>query len=251
MLSVSRIEAATLASWPALETVIDGQWRARVAAGFSGRSNSIWCLDPADDEDAGIRLAALAPTYEIEGLPLLFRVTPLTGRNTFATLESQGWQGIKTSLVLSMDIGEVPGIDPAATLCDTVDPGFLATLARLQGFEGNTLDTFTAIVTAIGVPACGIVIAAEDGTPAAALICAQVDGIAMLYDVITADALRGRGFGRRLVATALSWAAENGARHAALQVQADNTMAVGLYLAMGFAFRYPYHYRRKPEIPQQ
>ena len=247
MLSVSRIETATLASWPALETVGDGQWRARFAAGFSGRSNSIWSLDPADDENAEARLAALVPAYEARGLPPLFRVTPLTGRKTFAMLETGGWQAAKTSLVLATEIGETGGIDATARLYDATDPAFLAIQARLQGFEGASLETFTAIVASIKVPACGIVIAAGDDSPAAALICAQTDGIAMLYDVITAPAQRGRGFGRRMIATALSWAAENGARHAALQVQADNIAALGLYLAMGFTFRYPYHYRRRPE----
>lgn len=247
MLSVPRIEAATLASWPALETVADGQWRARFAAGFSGRSNSIWCLDPADDANAKARLDALVPAYQSRGLPPIFRVTPLTGRTTFAMLEAGGWQAIKTSLVLSIGIGKTDGIDSAATLSDVTDPGFLATLTRLHGFEGKTLDTFTAIVNSIAVPACGMVIAAEDGAPAAALICAQSDGIAMLYDVITAETLRGKGFGHRLVGSALSWAAENGARHAALQVQADNSAAIKLYLSVGFTFRYPYHYRRRPE----
>src|SRR5690606_3866302 len=151
--------------------------------------------------------AALVPAYESRGLPPVFRVTPLTGRKTFGMLQATGWQAVKTSLVLATNIGETQGIDRAATVSDATDPGFLATLSRLQGFEGQRLESFTAIVTAIKLPACGIVIAAEDGTPAAALICALSDGIAMLYDVITAETLRGKGFGHRLVATALSWAA--------------------------------------------
>ena len=73
----------------------------------------------------------------------------------------------------------------------------------------------------------------------------------MVYDVITSAKLRGQGFGRRMMASALSWGAENGASHAALQVQGDNGPAIALYLAMGFVFRYPYHYRRQPEAQTQ
>ena len=79
MRTVSEIEAASLATWPALETIEDGQWRARFARGFSGRSNAIWSLDPADDTNAAQRIETLSARYAEHDLPTVFRVTPLTG----------------------------------------------------------------------------------------------------------------------------------------------------------------------------
>lgn len=248
MLSVAEIEDAALISWPALDSLSDGHWVARYTRGFSGRANSIWCLDPADDDNAAQRIARLAATYAEHDLPPLFRVTPLTGRNTLVALEAGAWEKTETSLVLSTPIGETAGFDAAARLFDATDPAFFAAQAGLQGFAGATLETFTAIVAAIRSPACGIVLFADDGAPAASLLCVQTDGIVMFYDVVTAASRRGEGFGRRMMASGLSWGAENGAAHAALQVQGTNSPAIGLYLAMGFTFRYPYHYRRPAEV---
>ncbi|WP_417583564.1 GNAT family N-acetyltransferase [Pelagibacterium sp.] len=251
MLSVSEIEAASLATWPALETIEDGQWRARLAGGFSGRSNSIWSLDSSDDADAAQRIQTLSARYQERGLPAIFRVTPLTGDGILNALDNADWQRFKTSLVLSVQLAKTDGFDGAASFYDATDPGFLAVQARLQGFDADQQESFSAILAALKRPACGIVIFAEDGTPGAALLCVESAGILMIYDVITASALRGQGFGRRMMASALSWGAENGASHAALQVQGDNATAIGLYLGMGFTFRYPYHYARKPEATVQ
>lgn len=251
LLSVSRIEAASLATWPALETIEDGQWRARFAGGFSGRSNSICALDPADDGDAAQRLDALSARYAEQGMETDFRVTPLTGDGVLDALDAQNWKPFKTSLVLSLALDQTEGFDAAASFYDATDPEFLAAQAGLQGFAPDLQETFTAILGALTRPACGIVIAADDGSPGASLLCVECDGIVMVYDVITSKSLRGQGFGRRMMASALSWGAENGASHAALQVQGDNGPAIALYLAMGFVFRYPYHYRRKPGASAQ
>jgi ribosomal protein S18 acetylase RimI-like enzyme len=251
LLSVAEIEAASLATWPALQTIEDGQWRARFAAGFSGRSNAIWALDPADDDNAAQRIDALSARYAEHDLPTVFRVTPLTGDGILDTLADTKWERFKTSLVLSAPLTRTAGFDGAASLYDATDPAFLAAQTALQGFDTKQQETFAAILGALKRPACGIVLAADDGTPGASLLCVESDGIVMVYDVITSGALRGQGFGRRMMASALSWGAENGASHAALQVQGDNGPAIALYLALGFTFRYPYHYRRQPEAQAQ
>lgn len=251
MRTVSEIEAASLATWPALETIEDGQWRARFARGFSGRSNAIWSLDPADDTNAAQRIETLSARYAEHDLPTVFRVTPLTGGGILDTLDRAGWERFKTSLVLSCPLGQTDGFDGAASLYDATDPAFLAAQTALQGFDTKQQETFAAILGALKRPACGIVVASDDGTPGASLLCVESEGIVMVYDVITSAKLRGQGFGRRMMASALSWGAENGASHAALQVQGDNGPAIALYLAMGFVFRYPYHYRRQPEAQTQ
>ena len=251
MRTVSEIEAASLATWPALETIEDGQWRARFARGFSGRSNAIWSLDPADDTNAAQRIETLSARYAEHDLPTVFRVTPLTGGGILDTLDRAGWERFKTSLVLSCPLGQTDGFDGAASLYDATDPAFLAAQTVLQGFDTKQQETFAAILGALKRPACGIVVASDDGTPGASLLCVESEGIVMVYDVITSAKLRGQGFGRRMMASALSWGAENGASHAALQVQGDNGPAIALYLAMGFVFRYPYHYRRQPEAQTQ
>lgn len=251
MLSPQQIETATLLAWPALDAVGDGAWQARFAAGYTKRANSIQCMDPGDDARAQSRLDALASLYGAHKLPAVFRVTPLTGPRTLNALDAQGWTPFEPSLVLSMPMGKTVGLDGAATLHEPTATAFRDVQASLGGFDAGTCDTLAQILGKLAVPATGIVLADTTGAPAASLLCVQSDGIAIFLCVVTAPALRGKGYGRRVMETGLSWAAENGAGHAALQVLSTNAQAISLYLRMGFTFRYPYHYRRRPEIEPQ
>ncbi|MDP3898029.1 MAG: GNAT family N-acetyltransferase, partial [Mesorhizobium sp.] len=70
--------------------------------------------------------------------------------------------------------------------------------------------------------------------------------VAGLFEVASAASARGRGFGRRVVLSALKWARLRGAKVAWLQVEADNAAAVGLYRSLGFREIYRYHYRQPP-----
>ena len=56
--------------------------------------------------------------------------------------------------------------------------------------------------------------------------------------------MRGRGFARRAVLSALKWAHSRGARLGWLQVEADNAAAIHLYASLGFSELYRYHYRQ-------
>ena len=64
-----------------------------------------------------------------------------------------------------------------------------------------------------------------------------------LYDVFTAPAARGHGLARQLCSWLLARAAEQGARHAYLQVEGDNAAARAVYHRLGFADAYACHYR--------
>ena len=73
------------------------------------------------------------------------------------------------------------------------------------------------------------------------------DGWAGLFDIVTDKALRRQGYGQQLIHGLLQAAWELGARHAYLQVTADNTPARTLYARLGFTQRYQYWYRGHPE----
>jgi GNAT superfamily N-acetyltransferase len=80
----------------------------------------------------------------------------------------------------------------------------------------------------------------------ALLACGQVarEGeLVGLYDVFTAEDVRGQGLARQLCARLLARARDEGARAAYLQVEADNDAARSVYRHLGFADGYAYHYR--------
>ncbi|WP_164734969.1 GNAT family N-acetyltransferase [Pelagibacterium lentulum] len=245
--SVRDLEVAMLAAWPALEIVAEGAWQARFANGLSQRANSINCLDPDDETKPGQRLESLAGHYRARGLWPVFRVTPLTGRETFAKLEEKGWQAASPSLVLEAPLTGTVGYDADVAVLDPKDPDFLAAQIGLQDYTSEQAETFRQMVAKIRVPAKGLVIADSEGHPKASLLCAQAYGTGVFLNVISDPRHRRNGLGRRLMASGLSWLADSGARHTCLQVEAGNSAAVALYLSMGFTYRYPYHYRYAPE----
>ena len=79
--------------------------------------------------------------------------------------------------------------------------------------------------------------------------CGQValdDGLAAIYDMVTATDFRGRGLATAIVAALSSRAAQAGASHAFLQVNDDNAPALAVYRKYGFATLYAYYYRARP-----
>jgi GNAT superfamily N-acetyltransferase len=76
---------------------------------------------------------------------------------------------------------------------------------------------------------------------------AAVEGnVVGLFDVVTAESARRRGYATLACASLLSWAWQHGAQIAYLQVKADNTPAIASYRRFGFATVYTYHYRGRP-----
>ena len=78
--------------------------------------------------------------------------------------------------------------------------------------------------------------------------CGQLmvdDGLAAIYDMVTAVGFRGRGLATSIVAFLLNHAARMGAAHAFLQVNADNAPTRAVYAKFGLATLYTYHYRAR------
>jgi ribosomal protein S18 acetylase RimI-like enzyme len=86
----------------------------------------------------------------------------------------------------------------------------------------------------------------EVGVPMATGLAVFEDGHVGLFDVVTREAARRRGFARTIVAALLRWGFEKGARHSYLQVDAGNAPAISLYERFGFTQAYRYWYRGRP-----
>ena len=65
-------------------------------------------------------------------------------------------------------------------------------------------------------------------------------------DVVTEPGERRRGHAVALLDTGLAWARSEGARFAALNVEADNAAALALYDRLGYRRQYDYVYRVAP-----
>jgi N-acetylglutamate synthase len=247
-LTPGEIERATLLAWPALETIEDGSWTARFAQGYTKRANSIHSLDLADDGRAGERIAALAENYRERGLRPVFRVTPLASPGIVAALDAMGWDNYEPSLVLSMELTKRQRLVSAPTkYFEPSDPEWRQIQSAMAGYAPQATETLGKILDQITVPARGVVVYDDAYQPAGAALAVNAESCAVFLNVVVDPAKRGQGFGRAVMHAGLNWTSQMGATDAAIQVLADNEVALALYRSLGFTQIYDYHYRRAPQ----
>lgn len=236
------VERAGLKAWPGIDVAYDGQWVLRAAQGYTKRANSVQSLDVTDEANAPQRVAASRAWFEVRGLQPVFRVTPLAGPAIVTALDEAGWKTIDASHLFAMELGSVLP-DPRAEIYPLLDKTFLSIAQRLQGYTDERLASMRALLAMIEVPAVGVVLYSETGAPVASALFDIADGIVITGNVVTDVAQRRKGYGAAMMRTGLSWAHENGATVAALNVAADNPGGQALYRSLGYQRQYDYAYR--------
>lgn len=244
---VRRFEAAGFRAWPATTVHYDGAWAIRLTAGHpSKRLNSVNPLDPGDVANIGERIARAARRFEAYGRPVTFRMSPLSGPALTEHLDRHGWSSISESIVMRFPLNE-------QSVADAMDQIPLRDLARFvnatmkvhrleQGLKAGLSEVIGSIQAQTG-----LFVLEHDDDAVSTAVCVRDGELAGLFEIATDHDLRGRGFARRVVMSALKWAHAQGARLAWLQVEADNSNAIRLYESIGFREAYRYVFRRPPE----
>lgn len=243
-----RVEECCNAAWPALRAHRLGHWVLRLAPGISRRANSLNPLGPeAGEVDA--TMAAAAPLFAAEGLPILFRVlTPLLDPGVDRRLADLGYTAEGETATLYGDITALRTMPGDAIDClPGPDDAWLTAMSALQGHSAGAAAAYRRVVEKLSVPAA-FLRSTVDGEPVALAFGARHHGLVCCESVITAAPHRGRGHARRLMQALFHWAAANGAAGVCLQVVADNAPGFALYRSLGLTRElYRYHYRRAPE----
>lgn len=242
--TVRRFEAAGFRAWPAGTVHYDGTWVLRLTHGHPARRlNSVNPLDPGDIHNLEERIARAAQRFDAFGRPLIFRLSPLSGEAISRHLDAEGWETTSHSIVmqLALDDDAVHGALDQIPMKDMAR--FVAASLATRGTDPALGPGLLEVIGAIQ-PEAGLFVLEGDEEPLATAICVHDGDLAGLFEVATAAAERGKGFGRRIVLSALKWARLRGARTAWLQAEADNEAALRLYASLGFTEAYRYHYRR-------
>lgn len=243
------IEVAGFACWPALETLDVAGWLIRFGGGHTKRANSANPMQPGAAPEAVIPEVEAA--YRQRGLPPIFRLTPLGDVARFdEALAARSYRVVEPSRVLvledlaALEAASLPaGLDlrldarPGARWCAANDA-----LRPVAAAERAARD---AVLEAIAVPAAFGAIH-QGGTPLAVGIGAVSGGWFHLNALATAEARRGRGLMRALIAALGAWAQRQGADAGQLAVVAGNAPAERLYERLGYREAYRYHYRVGP-----
>ncbi|PSJ50791.1 GNAT family N-acetyltransferase [Kumtagia ephedrae] len=245
--TVRRFEAAGFRAWPAGSVHYDGTWAIRLTPAHAGRRlNSINPLDPRDVSEIGARLERAAKHFEAAGRTTTMRLSPLAAKAIADHLDGLGWPRFAESAVMRLDLDDAV-VEAALDQIPLKDVGrFVAAAISVRGQDASQQAGLADVIGSIE-PEAGLFVLEQDGRPLATAICVHDGELAGLFEVATAAVERGRGYGRRVVLSALKWARMRGARIAWLQVEADNEPALKLYDTLGFREIYRYHYRQPPE----
>lgn len=235
-----RVERACAAAYPPRESLRVGDWLVARSGGGSRRSNSASATCPDASLDSAA-LAAIGDCYDAADLPTIIRVTDLAPDAT-AMLDKAGFDGPEgQTRTLLRDLHR--GDDPANEVIVTSAPeaSWLAARRRYSPVVESPAAVASRIVGPVGYAQVG-----DDEAVKAIGYVAIHEDIAVFEAIATDPAARRQGYARTVVDALLVWAAGQGARHAALQVEAGNVAALALYAGFGFTNElYGYHYRRR------
>ena len=235
-------ERRIINAWPALSTLVVGDWVLRFANGYSGRANSATPLSFGAELDATM-LDLIEELYRADGLTPAIRLTPLVADATRAAVLERGYR------VKDKSFGQIA---PLAGFAASEEPElqiearpsleWTAGVAALQSGNKTHVGHLAAIVEKIRLPAGFATWLVEGETVAFGMSVAE-RGMAEIGLICVHPDHRGHGFGRRIVRGLMGWAAAMGCGHAYLQVEQGNAVANNLYGSLGFRQLYAYETR--------
>jgi GNAT superfamily N-acetyltransferase len=184
---------------------------------------------------------------------LVVRITPFSQpAGLDAELQARGFARFDDTRVMvcpSLPKGAPePPLPPGLALQNLPAAAFADAVGTLRGSPPEQRLAHAERLAQSPVPYCGwALVQPDDGAVMACGQYAREGAFVGLYDVYTRESARGQGLAKALCVRLLSMAASEGAEVGYLQVDADNHAARRIYSGLGFADRYPYHYRQRDQ----
>lgn len=242
-----KIEEYASNAWPALQTLVDDGWLLRFADGYTKRSNSVNAIFKGSEDFLPEKIARAETLYRKAGLDTIFKITPLVPERLDGILEERGYARADDSYVMLLDDlnavaqPKLTNVEVFESLSQTWTKHFLALSPGLSERSQAAMQRMLSQ----SVLQTGYFTLYEEGVPVACGLGIIEDEAVGLFDIVTSEAHRNRGYGEQLILNILKWAKENGARLGYLQVLQDNPPANRLYAKLGYRYLYSYWYRIK------
>jgi GNAT superfamily N-acetyltransferase len=240
-----RIERAGLAAVQTPRQLHCDGWLLRLSPGKAKRAR---CVNAVSGSTLPVRekIAHCEIVYRQHGLPPLFRITPFdVPADLDQALAAGGYVAFDETLVQAAALSApvpVPDRARGVGIADVDVDAFVDAVGALRDSPATERDAQRERLAVLPL-ACRRIVVTCDGAVVCAAQTTIDDGLAGLFDVVTADGARRRGHATRACANLLEWARQQGARHAYLQVDATNAPAIAAYGRFGFQTLYRYHYR--------
>lgn len=238
-----RLEELSLNASGAFQSLVYDGWLLGYRRGPTKR---LRCVNPfyASSLPLPEKVEHCTQFYAAAGLPAIFRLLPCSQpADLDAWLERTGWGRFESTLVqrASLENFRPPSV-PDTDVSIMPVPEWQQPVAQLLNVAPDLVEQYAERARAYPLPHAGAVLRRDGEVVACGLVKFEADH-AGLFAVQTAEAHRGRGYGRSIVTALLAEARRRGARFAYLQVSADNAPALAVYRHFAFATVYDYWYR--------
>lgn len=239
------IEEYSLNAWPALQTLVYDGWLLRFAEGYTKRSNSVNPIySPTEADDIRGKIAKCEEIYTESGMDAAFKITPFVHHSLDKALEDKGYQISEPSSVKVLDrLDDLP--EPRLTeivIKESLSDEWLDIMSELKGLTEKERGITRKILSRV-IPKKGYFTLYHDSVPVACGLGVIEQEYVGLYDIVTAENYRNRGYGEQLILNILKWARDRGATKGYLLVVQSNLPANKLYEKLQYKEIYTYWYR--------
>lgn len=242
--NIIRFEELSMNAHPAIKTQLFDGWVLRFADGYTNRANSVnpLYLSSIPIEE---KIAFCEDSYTAQGLPTVFKLTPLSADALDKTLEMKGYEKVTPTNIMVKALIKQDQTVSNTMISQEINEIWQDHYFRLNGVTDNHNIRTAAIIQGNiqNKVLCGRL--EEKGKTAACGLCVIEGNYAGLFDIIVDSTHRGEGFGYNICTSLLNNALMAGAKTAYLQVVAENKPALALYHKLGFECCYQYWYRVK------
>lgn len=243
---IQTIEEHALNAWPALNQLLYDGWVLRFAAGYTKRANSVNVIQ-CSRQDVHQKIERCIGLYQHQNQPPIFRITPLAqAEGLDDMLAEAGFTKHSLTSVRILDLTSAEHtteVTPNFHFWANYSAEWEEYFVKFNGLPQQRT-THQAMLQRIIPQTCFATLRADNEVVACGLGVLEGEYVG-LFDIVTAEAARGKGFGQELMINILQWAKAKGATTAYLQVEVRNIPAINLYTKLGFAEIYQYWYRIK------
>ncbi|SFL91974.1 Acetyltransferase (GNAT) family protein [Gracilibacillus orientalis] len=242
-IDIQEIEELSLNAFPSLQTQhLDG-WILRFSNGYAKRANSINPLYDSQ-EDIQKKIEECERIYREKGLKVIYKLTQqVFPKQLDKILERKGYNvvGVTSVQCLSLEESETHMSDKAVISNQLTDEWF-TDFSELNHIDDTDQHTLKQMLKNINTDVCYVRLINNSETIACGMGVLE-DGWLGLYDIVTSEKHRNKGYGMEIVSSILEWGKNHAAKKAYLQVMLNNKQAINLYTKSGFVEAYRYWYR--------
>ncbi|MED4036209.1 GNAT family N-acetyltransferase [Niallia taxi] len=243
---IRKIEELSMNALPALQTQLYDGWVVRFADGYTKRANSI---NPIyfSKEDVHDKIETVEQMYRKKNLKVVYKMTKQVSPENldFILEESKYIQDSLTSVqTLSLQDVQIE-LKHHAIVYNDLQADWFRNFCKLNTVKEQDRLTLNNMLNNIIAETRYFQLTDESNEIVACGMCVLENNCIGLFDIVTSEKQRNRGYGFKLIQSILQWGKENGARLAYLQVMLNNPPALKLYSKLGFKEVYQYWYRIK------